>query len=173
MKRKKDNYPKSHEEEIGKAFWARVNIKEGEACWNWTGHVARDGYGRFYFEGKVYITHRLAYVLEHGEAISRNILVIQTCKNKKCCNPSHFEISTRKKQLEGMAKHGRVRGFAQRGENNYGAKLTRRQVGEIIKKFNSKNYSKAKLGREYGISRGYVTKIVTGVWWKWLKKIDK
>jgi len=167
MKKKKIIH--SAERALNKKFWGRVDVKEPEECWNWTGYVGKNGYGMVRFEGERFTAHRLAYMLDKGRKISRNFLVLQTCENKKCCNPSHFKTSTRKKQLMEMAEKGTVRGYAQRGRDNHSAKLMNEQVMEIRRLFATGAYSKTKLGRMFSISDDEVKNLVNHRRWRWLK----
>lgn len=159
---------KSLDEKMADIFWSNVNMTDADACWDWTRYIGHDGYGRFYFEGKVYIAHRVAYMLNINASVSRKIIVRQKCGNKKCCNPAHFDISTRKALLETMAKNGKIKGFAQLGEDNHSAKLTEKQVIEIKKSFQTGKYSFGKLSKIYRVSRQEIGDIINGERWKWV-----
>lgn len=170
MNRKKERPIRSLEEELTKLLWTRVDVCGINECWKWTGRVGTDGYGRLAFEQKEYLPHRVAFMVTEHTKISRNILVIQKCGNKLCCNPAHFNVISRKQKLEEMAERGSVRGFAQRGEDNGSAKITNQQAREIKVLFATGRYSKTKLGRMYGVSSRAIRELVNGVWWKWLEK---
>lgn len=53
-----------------------------------------------------------------------------------------------------------------RPENRSTCKLTREQVEEIRKKHIPKVYGKAKLAKEYGVSRSVIYRIIKGQSWK-------
>jgi hypothetical protein len=44
-------------------FWAKVH--KTETCWVWTG-AASNNYGKFGFQGKMVLAHRLSYGLAKG-----------------------------------------------------------------------------------------------------------
>lgn len=82
-------------------FWSQVYISEAVNCWDWRGLVHTSGYGRISYQNKDYIAHRIAYFLYTGiDPLSSN--VIQTCKNRKCCNPAHFQLKVRCAILSGL-----------------------------------------------------------------------
>lgn len=51
-----------------KRFWKNVN--KTEICWNWTGLLNRNGYGRFYFQKKHCQAHRFSWEL-HNDLIPK------------------------------------------------------------------------------------------------------
>jgi hypothetical protein len=60
-------------------------------CWEWTGHLNADGYGRFQRDGsKLELTHRFAYRLFVGE-IAPSLSIDHLCRNRACANPAHLE----------------------------------------------------------------------------------
>lgn len=52
-----------------------------------------NGYGRCWFKGKQYFTHRLAVILA-GREIPEGLTVDHLCRNKLCVNPEHLEVVT-------------------------------------------------------------------------------
>jgi hypothetical protein len=64
-------------------------ILKGEDCWLWEGSILSSGYGNFHFEGKNYLAHRIAYLIETG-FLDKSITISQSCGNKWCVNPNHL-----------------------------------------------------------------------------------
>lgn len=65
-------------------------------CWEWTAHVGRGGYGRFWPTGRVgAMAHRFAYELLVGP-IPSGLDLDHLCKNRKCVNPEDLEPVTRR-----------------------------------------------------------------------------
>jgi hypothetical protein len=97
-------------------FWSKVD--KTEACWNWTGHLIKNGYGRIVREGKQTVAHRASY--EHFVSpIPAGMDIDHICHNRACVNPEHLRPVTRKQNCENLtgayrnSKSG-VRGVTQR-----------------------------------------------------------
>lgn len=73
-------------------FWSKTLI--GGGCWSWTGGHKEDGYGRFYYKGKYYKAHRVAWELTSGP-IPTGAVVRHTCDTYDCVRPGHLTIDTR------------------------------------------------------------------------------
>lgn len=77
-------------------IFSDIDIPRGdhEECWNWTGYLDKDGYGRFLgaFEKKT-SAHRLVYKIMVGE-IPDGLTLDHLCRNRRCVNPSHLEPVT-------------------------------------------------------------------------------
>ena len=69
-------------------FWNKVKINYTTQCWEWSGCVACDGYGRYRHENKTIKPHQLIKKAEKG------LVIDHLCRNKKCVNPAHLEVVT-------------------------------------------------------------------------------
>ena len=47
-------------------FWAKVNIRGKDECWEWTAGTQSKGYGSFSVAGKTYNAHRISFMLAYG-----------------------------------------------------------------------------------------------------------
>lgn len=68
----------------------RVEKDETTGCWNWTGHLRKDGSGQVWVNG----AHKLAYrvVFEHLVGpIPVRLVLDHLCRNRRCVNPDHLE----------------------------------------------------------------------------------
>lgn len=114
------------------AFWNKaVKEMKENGCWNWTKapHLPNE-YGRIKHKQKQYLSHRVAYFLTRGP-IPKGMDVCHTCDNRRCINPAHLWVGTRKENLQDMIKKGR-RGYTGLiGDTNNGAKLTHTEVIRI------------------------------------------
>lgn len=84
-------------------FWARVDVKGQNDCWNWRGSTTKAGYARtqlgkknmerWGFKSPFVYAYRIAYRLHHG-SIDHALSVDHLCHNPKCCNPAHLRQCT-------------------------------------------------------------------------------
>ena len=93
-------------------------------CWLWTKSTNEDGYGKIGYKGKVYTTHRMSWMLHRGE-IPQELQVLHKCDVRNCVNPEHLFLGTQFDNIHDMIAKGRaIYPVVERGENNYGAKIT-------------------------------------------------
>lgn len=64
-------------------------------CWIWKAATNQDGYGRFWFRGKLWLAHRVAYTLFVG-SIPDGLVLDHLCRVQNCVNPKHLEAVTQK-----------------------------------------------------------------------------
>jgi len=153
----------SHVDTVG-LFWAKVDKRSDQECWNWTGSKDSLGYGNFRFRGKTVHAHRVAWILAHGE-IPEGKLVCHTCDRPSCTNPSHLFVGTDADNNQDMMLKGRNN--PPRGERNWNAKLTDLDVLEIRRLVYSGKMQKD-VAEQYGLSRMTVMNIVNRKSWKHL-----
>lgn len=76
------------------SFWDRV-VKQEDGCWLWTGNTSR-GYGSVTLEQYHTSAHRLSYLLTYGTPVPEGKEIHHTCGVRRCVNPDHMEVVTRK-----------------------------------------------------------------------------
>lgn len=75
-------------------------------CWFWTGALNGDGYGIVSIDGRLLLTHRVAYELFVGP-IPDGHEVCHRCDNPQCCKPAHLFVGTRTDNAADMWAKGR------------------------------------------------------------------
>ena len=129
-----------------KRFLEKVKQMEG-GCHEWQSVLHRDGYGKFYYEGKQAQAHRVAYELFVGD--SQGKWVLHKCDNRKCVNPEHLFLGNSQDNVADMDQKGR------RGSR---AKMTKAQAEEI-KALLDMRFSQQEVAERFGIDQTTVSRI--------------
>lgn len=139
----------------------QAKIQKTEHCWIWIGYIDWGGYGRYKWEGKSWIAHRLMWRLFVGD-IPHGMCVCHTCDNRKCVNPAHLFLGTYNDNIQDMVSKGRARGAPE--ESN--AKLTKDKVQTIRNIYKQGGISTIELGTQYGVYHTTIARIVNKTTWK-------
>lgn len=74
-----------------------IRFKKDAGCWVWIGSLRPNGYGIFYFNGKL-TAHRVSYEVFNGP-IPDGLVVNHKCRNRRCVNPDHLNTITDKENV--------------------------------------------------------------------------
>lgn len=168
--------------------------KPGVACWLYCGAVHPVcGYGRFQWGGKCNFAHRIAYLVANGAEPPAGMMVLHSCDNRLCINPSHLRAGTHQDNMNDMVSRGRQatgdrhssrtkpecvpRGIRNarythpertaRGSRHARAIFTEAQVFEIKRLFFARIITnKAELARLFRCSEGTIQSILAGRTWR-------
>ena len=73
-------------------FWSKTRFDPDTNCIVWTADRNQKGYGRFRYQGKLHVAHRVAYEFDH--AIPEGLQLDHLCRNRACVRPDHLEPVT-------------------------------------------------------------------------------
>lgn len=143
-------------------FWSFV--LRGSGCWVWTGarHSLRTPYGQFWWKGRIWRAHRIAWMLAHGP-IPPELLVCHHCDNHPCVNPDHLFLGTVRDNTVDSFRKKRSRGKT--GTTNGRAKLSENDVRQI-RNLSGSGIGRVELAKRFGISKFHVSKIVRRESWQ-------
>ena len=79
-------------------------------CDEWSGCTNAKGYGTTKQAGKRWLAHRLAWVVANGRPIPAGKVILHTCDNPPCCEPTHLRLGTQADNIADMVAKGRYVG---------------------------------------------------------------
>lgn len=134
--------------------------KNENGCWifNSTNHL---GYGRFWFNKREQVAHRVTWQIFKGE-IPLGLLVLHKCDNPSCCNPEHMFLGTQKDNIQDAIKKER---FDICRRPPVRSKLKYDEVVKI-KELYKEGMTQSKLKNMFSVSFGCIAKILRGDSWK-------
>ncbi len=88
-------------------FWNRVDVRDADECWPWTGSLNCSGYGNY----SPMQAHKTAFVAAKGD-MPLGYECGHDCHHAECCNPRHIVPKTHKQNM--IEKGERHRGRALR-----------------------------------------------------------
>ena len=120
-------------------FWAKVDKKDVDDCWNWIAKGRVQGYGVIGRQGKYgkkVLAHRLSYEIHNGpipenKDLHHGYVVMHTCDNRLCVNPSHLVLGTQKENVRDMDKKGRRKVACKKGSSHHMTSITEEQAAQI------------------------------------------
>jgi hypothetical protein len=168
MKHGNSDPRKNSHEPLVVRFWMFVDKKEADDCWNWTGNIQSNGYGRFSVGSKEDGSdgaHRVSWRLANNQDIPKGMHIMHKCDNPSCVNPNHLTIGTAKQNTQDMIRKGRKKTIAPLGTENGKSLLDAEKVLLI----RSSNLNHAALGRQLGVSPNCVRGVRIGRTWSHIK----
>lgn len=140
-------------------FMESVSPEPNSGCWLWTGNVNKNGYGRFGFNKKVFLAHRVSYQYFCNADIDKKI-VCHKCDVPSCVNPDHIFAATPDVNSKDMVAKGRQ----SKGDARPMSKLTPGAVAHI----REKAMTQREYARLYGVSQSKISMAQSGKTWRHL-----
>lgn len=101
-------------------------------CLNWSGCVDSTGYGAVKIARKKHNTHRLVLVRLFGVAALDGMDACHHCDNRRCVNPAHLFIGTRRDNMQDARQKGRLANPPAKGLHIAAADLTADMLREML-----------------------------------------
>ena len=132
-------------------FWAKLKLNESNGCLEWRGSISTNGYGYITFHGKQQLTHRVAWLLTHGD-VPKGGHILHKCDNPCCCNPAHLFLGTHADNMRDKAIKGRVN-------------TTKLNVEQVLK-IRKLDLSIKEIAAMYGVDRSTISLIRRRKTWR-------
>lgn len=150
---------------IEERFWAKVEKRGPNDCWEWTGSRSKFGYGRISSGGRygtMLSAHRVSWKIHWGP-IPDGLLVLHKCDTPPCTNPDHLFLGTSSDNNKDAYDKGRHIPPAISGENHYlSVPLT---LSGAVRAAYKETPNQKDLAKKFGISNGTVYAILSGTHW--------
>jgi hypothetical protein len=157
-------------------FWAKVDRRGGNECWNWTAYRNELGYGQFYFGGRLGRASRFSFLIHGGEFTPKKALACHACDNPGCVNPKHLFAGSQSDNMVDARNKGRITylcgekhlnhlhpEYVPRGVNQHFAKLNEDDVLRIRA---ANHVSNRVLGIQFRVDRSTIRDVIQRKTWK-------
>lgn len=152
----------SNEDRLRHYGWTEVvRVPHLGECWEWGGHIMRQGYGLIPAVDRTRRVHRVAFEVWNGP-IPPGLIIRHKCDNPPCINPKHLECGTTADNAADRVSRGRTL----RGEDNLSAKLNEAKVREIRAGRPAGVAACRELARKYGVSESAIWRVLNRTTWR-------
>lgn len=139
-------------------FYKKTSRAES-GCLLWTAGVSTQGYGKFLLSGKTIPAHRAAWILEHGEVLSPDQFLLQSCDTRLCVEVTHLRVGTHEENMADRKARGRYN--TSRGFNNPFARFNDAEVADMRLRI-ERGVSFQQIAQVYDCTWQYVRLIAEG-----------
>jgi len=139
-------------------FFSKVEMDPNGGCWLWSDALNTKGYGCFSVNGVTKSAHRQSWIAFKGP-IPKGLHVLHKCDIRSCVNADHLFLGTNQDNVDDKISKGRAP-KPLRNEENGKTILTNDQVKEIRRRYAVGVEFYRSLGREFGVSKTHIRRIV-------------
>lgn len=140
-------------------YWAKVDRRGADECWEWTAYRNKLGYGCFGHDGSSVLAHRYGFELAYG-SFDPELCVLHHCDNPPCQNPAHLFLGTRVENNADRHQKGR----SARGERMGSSVLTEELVWEANRLYRG-GMSIPEIADRLGVKKGTLCSVRRGLSW--------
>lgn len=144
---------------LSERFHKSFTINKETECWEWIGTIHVTGYGIIQDNNIDLLAHRYAYLWYIGEP--GKLCVLHKCDNRKCVNPNHLFLGTRRDNNRDRDSKGR----GPVGERNWCTKLTAEDIPKI-RQLHEEGWKQKEIAKRYGVHQGTISHVVNKTTWK-------
>jgi len=151
---------------VEERFWAKVDVREDDECWEWKAYCNRQGYGMIRNGRRMAKSSRMAWVLANHRPIPSGLHALHHCDNRACVNHSHIYVGTNADNIKDKVTRERSK-FShpeRQGELHPLAKLSADDVREI-RRVGIGGGKGRESAKRFGVSPATVTLIVQRKLW--------
>lgn len=146
-------------------FWAMVDRRDPDECWEWRGYKDRLGYGRFKVAKVMVIATRYSLGLHMGRKMQADEMACHRCDNPTCVNPSHLYSGDKWSNMADMVARGRSQrcGGQRVGSKNPNAKLNESAV--LVIRDMGESVPLQEIAEQFGVSVGTISSVISKRKW--------
>lgn len=133
-------------------FFKKIKFTNG--CWEWQGDRFVQGYGAVTINKKKVKAHRISFLIFNGK-FPKYLCVLHKCDNRKCVNPKHLFLGTRKDNNHDRSQKNR----SGKGMRHPHCKTTDGDVKKIKRLYND-GVGQNKIAKKFNISQTLVSLII-------------
>jgi hypothetical protein len=158
-------------------FWAKVDVRKPNQCWEWQAGCDASGYGVFGINRDAFKAPRVAFRLRY-DMDPGPWLICHTCHNRACVNWRHLYAGTPRDNTRDALERGSL--YTASGDDHWthknpekvargtragGVKLRPKDVLAIRAEYADRRASQVELARRYGVTQAAISALIRRRTW--------